>query len=54
MREVNNVFQIEQETNPCAVIWYPVNKFKEDILMVVNEDFKIKLWNVSDDHKCIY
>lgn len=46
-------FQIEQEHNPTACIWYPVNNYKEDILLTVNEEYKIKLWNASNtNQKC--
>jgi len=41
-------FQIEQEHNPTACIWYPVQNYREDILMTVNEEYKIKLWNVEN------
>jgi WD40 repeat protein/Ca2+-binding EF-hand superfamily protein len=51
LHDNNACFQIEQETNPCACIWYPLNKFKEDCLLTVNEEYKIKLWNVSNDDK---
>jgi len=44
---VTSIFQIEQETNPCACIWYPINQLKENVLLTVNEDYKIKLWNTN-------
>jgi len=51
MLVMNSIFEIEQETNPCACIWYPLNQFKEDCLLTVNEEYKIKLWNVSNEDK---
>ena len=48
---MNSLYQIEQETNPSACVWYPLNKFKEDCLLTVNEEYKIKLWNVSNEDK---
>lgn len=44
--KLTSIFPIEQECIPTACIWYPINKHKEDILLVVNDDYKIKLWQI--------
>ena len=47
-----SVFPIEQECMPTACIWYPVNMYKQDVLLTVNEDYKVKLWHIlKDKHK---
>lgn len=40
-------FSIENEAHPTACIWYPKVKqdIKEDLLLTVNDDYKLKLWN---------
>lgn len=51
-------FSIENESNPTACIWYPKGSSittrsgakgkqdpQEDLLLTVNEDYKMKLWN---------
>ena len=40
------MFPIEQECIPTSCIWYPINSFKEDVLLTVNEEYKIKLWHI--------
>ena len=52
--KVLQVYDIEQECNPCACIWYPINLYKEDILLTVNEDYKIKLWQFLQHNKSYY
>jgi WD40 repeat protein len=47
---LKSVFQIEQECFPTACIWYPVNMFKENVLLTVNEHYKIKLWSMLKDN----
>jgi len=44
---VKNCFSIENEAHPTACIWYPKVKqdIKEDLLLTVNDDYKLKLWN---------
>lgn len=39
--------KIEQEYKPTACIWYPINT-GEDILLTMNDAYKIKLWNVNN------
>ncbi|PCI26678.1 hypothetical protein COB52_05800 [Candidatus Kaiserbacteria bacterium] len=46
LKEVN-AFEIEQEARPSACIWYPKPDSKEDLLMTVNDDYKMKIWNIS-------
>jgi WD40 repeat protein len=38
---------IEQEARPSACIWYPKPDSKEDLLLTVNDDYKMKIWNIS-------
>lgn len=45
--EVVRQFSIENEGYPTACIWYPKVDTKEDLLMTVNNDYKMKIWNVS-------
>jgi WD40 repeat protein len=45
--EVILKFKIEQEAHPTSCIWYPKVDTKEDLLLTVNDDYKMKLWNVS-------
>jgi WD40 repeat protein len=44
------IFPIEQECYPTACIWYPINLYKENVLLVVNEQYKLKLWNMLKDN----
>ena len=44
---VVTMFEIEQEAHPTACIWYPKIDTKEDLLLTVNDDYKMKIWNVS-------
>ena len=44
---VTRMFRIEQEAYPTACIWYPKVDTKEDLLMTVNNDYKMKIWNPS-------
>ena len=46
---VHSVTQIEQESNPCACVWYPINIYKEDCLLTVNEEYKIRLWQIMSN-----
>ncbi len=41
------MFKIENESYPTACIWYPKVDTKEDLLLTVNSDYKMKIWNVS-------
>ena len=43
---VVSVTQIEQEANPCSCVWYPINIYKEDCLLTVNDEYKIRLWQI--------
>lgn len=43
---VTSVTQIEQESNPSSCVWYPINIYKEDCLLTVNEEYKIRLWQI--------
>jgi hypothetical protein len=36
--------EIEQEAMPTASVWYPCSGIGEDILLTVNNEYKIKLW----------
>ena len=45
--KVVTMFEIEQEAHPTACIWYPKIDTKEDLLLTVNDDYKMKIWNVS-------
>lgn len=38
---------IEQENLPTACIWYPTLDSKEDLLLTVNDGYKMKIWNVT-------
>lgn len=38
-------FQIEQEASPTASIWYSKIDNQEDLLLTVNDEYKLKLWN---------
>ena len=38
---------IEQENIPTACIWYPTLDSKEDLLLTVNDGYKMKIWNVT-------
>ena len=44
---VAGLFKIEQESMPTAAIWYPKTDCKEDLLLTVNDEYKMKVWNVS-------
>lgn len=44
---VIDMFVIEKESHPTACIWYPKVDTKEDLLLTANDDYKMKLWNVS-------
>lgn len=44
--KLKSCFSIEQECEPTACIWYPINQKKEDVLMTINSEYKIKLWNI--------
>lgn len=44
---VTSMFKIEKESHPTACIWYPKVDTKEDLLLTVNDDYKMKIWNVS-------
>ena len=41
------MFKIEKEAHPSACIWYPKVDTKEDLLLTANDDYKMKIWNVS-------
>ena len=43
---VVNMLQIEQESRPTACIWCPKTDFQPSLL-TVNDEYKIKIWNVS-------
>lgn len=43
---VVSVTQIEQESNPISCVWYPINIYKEDCLLTVNDEYKIRLWQI--------
>jgi WD40 repeat protein len=45
--EVMTMFKIEKEAHPTACIWYPKVDTKEDLLLTANDDYKMKIWNVS-------
>lgn len=45
--EVMTMFRIEKEAHPTACIWYPKVDTKEDLLLTANDDYKMKIWNVS-------
>ena len=45
--EVMTCFKIEKEAHPTACIWYPKVDTKEDLLLTANDDYKMKIWNVS-------
>lgn len=47
--KLKSVYPIEQECFPTACIWYPINPFKENILLTVNEQYKMKLWSMLRD-----
>jgi len=38
---------IEWESTPTACIWYPKAETKEDLLLTANDDYKMKIWNIS-------
>ena len=38
---------IEQEHIPTSCIWYPTLDSKEDLLLTVNDGYKMKIWNVT-------
>jgi len=42
-----NKMEVELESTPTACIWYPKVDTKEGLLLVANDDYKIKLWNVN-------
>jgi WD40 repeat protein len=44
---VTEMFKIEEEAHPTACIWYPKIDTKEDLLLTVNDDYKMKIWSVS-------
>jgi hypothetical protein len=43
---VVNCYDIEQEAIPTASVWYPCSGIGEDILLTVNNEYKIKLWQI--------
>ena len=45
--ENNRTMMIEQENVPTACIWYPKVDSKEDLLLTVNDVYKMKIWNVT-------
>lgn len=45
--EVMTMFKIEKEAHPTACIWYPKVDTKEDLLLTANDEYKMKIWNVS-------
>ena len=47
---VLSVTQIEQEANPTSCVWYPSNLYKEDCLLTVNSEYKIKLWQIMSNN----
>lgn len=38
--------EVEQEAMPTASVWYPCSGIGEDILLTVNNEYKIKLWQI--------
>lgn len=46
--KIVSTFKIERESFPTACIWYPKTDSKEDLLLTVNDDYKMKIWNVAD------
>jgi len=38
---------IEKESTPTACVWYPKSETKEDLLLTANDDYKMKIWNIS-------
>jgi WD40 repeat protein len=44
---VVSTFKVEQEAKPTACIWDPKGDSKEDLIVTVNDDYKMKIWNVS-------
>lgn len=42
--KIVHVFDCEQEINSTCCIQYPCNMFKEDVLLTVNEEYKMKMW----------
>lgn len=51
--KILEVHEIEQESVPTSCIWYPINMYKENILLVSNSDYKVKLWQFLEDGKMI-
>lgn len=45
--ENSKTMMIEQENIPTACIWYPTVDSKEDLLLTVNDVYKMKIWNVT-------
>jgi len=45
--EENKTMMIEQESVPTSCIWYPTVDSKEDLLLTVNSNYKVKIWNVT-------
>jgi WD40 repeat protein len=45
--QVLSMFAIEQEATPTACIWYSNTESKEDLLLTVNDEYKMKVWNAS-------
>ena len=45
--ENSKTMMIEQENYPSACIWYPTVDSKEDLLLTVNDLYKMKIWNVT-------
>lgn len=41
-------YKIERENSPTACIWYPKTDSKEDLLLTVNDDYKMKIWNIAE------
>jgi len=44
---INKPFPIELEAYPTSCIWYPQIESKEGLLLVANDEYKMKLWNPS-------
>ena len=44
---VDSMFKIEQEATPTASVWLPKSDSLKDLLLTVNNEYKMKVWNVS-------
>lgn len=42
---VQKPFFVEMESIPTSCIWYPQVETKEGLLLVANDEYKMKLWN---------